>query len=72
MVKKVLPRWVFGWFTDIIDGKLVHYHGGNIDGFSALIALFPETNSLIILLSNRTDETEQLDIILRTIASNEF
>jgi hypothetical protein len=50
----------------------VHYHGGNIDGFSALIALFPETNSLIILLSNRTDETEQLDIILRTIASNEF
>ena len=62
----------FGWFTGTVDGKLVHYHGGNIDGFSALIGLFPETNSLIILLSNRTDETEQLDTILRTIAKNEF
>lgn len=62
----------FGWFTDTVDGKLVHYHGGNIDGFSALIGLFPESNSLIILLSNRTDKTEQLDTIMRTIAKNEF
>ncbi len=62
----------FGWFTGQMSGNLCYYHGGNIDGFSALIGLFPETNSLVILLSNRTDKTPQLDSILRAIAKNEF
>jgi CubicO group peptidase (beta-lactamase class C family) len=61
-----------GWFTGTIDGKAFYYHGGNIDGFSALIGLFPDSNSLIILLSNHADETEQLNTILGTIANNEF
>lgn len=60
-----------GWFTISIDGTLFYNHGGNIDGFSSIIALLPASNSIIILLSNQQDWTP-LNETIETIVKNEF
>ncbi|MEO1053611.1 MAG: serine hydrolase domain-containing protein [Bacteroidota bacterium] len=60
-----------GWFTISIEGTLFYNHGGNIDGFSSIIALLPESNSIIILLSNQQDWAP-LNNTLETIMKNEF
>ena len=60
-----------GWFTISIDGTLFYNHGGNIDGFSSIIALLPETDSIVILLSNQQDWAP-MNETLETIVRNEF
>ena len=60
-----------GWFTISIDGTLFYNHGGNIDGFSSIIAILPESNSIIILLSNQ-ENWAPLNDVLETIVKNEF
>lgn len=60
-----------GWFTISIDGTLFYNHGGNIDGFSSIIAILPESNSIIILLSNQQDWAP-LNETLETLVKNEF
>ena len=60
-----------GWFTIKIDGTLVYNHGGNIDGFSSMMALLPETNSVIILLSN-VENWSPMNEVLETLVKNEF
>ena len=61
-----------GWFTIRIGGTLVYFHGGDIDGYTSLIALFPETNSLLIALSNEQDKRNQLDTMMEVFANEEF
>jgi len=41
-----------GWFTDIFRGKKMVSHGGNIDGFSALVGFLPDENVGLVILSN--------------------
>lgn len=60
-----------GWFTIKLDGTLLYNHGGNIDGFTSIIALFPETNSMIIMLSN-VENWEPVNEVLETLVENEF
>lgn len=60
-----------GWFTISIDGTLFYNHGGNIDGFSSIMAILPESNSLIILLSNQQDWAP-MNEVMETIVKNEF
>lgn len=60
-----------GWFTIKFEGTVVYNHGGNIDGFSTIIALLPETNSVIILLSN-VEDWAPIGEVLETIVINEF
>lgn len=60
-----------GWFTIRLDGTLVYNHGGNIDGFTSIIALLPETNSMIIMLSN-VESWEPVNRVLETLVINEF
>ena len=60
-----------GWFTITLDGTLVYNHGGNIDGFTSIIALLPETNSMIILLSN-VENWEPVNEVLEALVVNEF
>lgn len=62
----------FGWFTIKIDSKLMYHHGGDIDGFTSLIALLPESQGTVILLSNEQDKGEQRNTILETLAQYEF
>ncbi|NQZ76689.1 MAG: serine hydrolase [Ekhidna sp.] len=61
-----------GWFTLNIEDQVIYHHGGNIDGFTSFLALIPESDGLIILLSNEQDKDEQRNQILETIMKNEF
>ncbi len=60
-----------GWFTIKLDGTLVYNHGGNIDGFTSIIALLPETNSMIIMLGN-IEHWEPVNEVLEALVVNEF
>lgn len=61
MPSKVMPlkfnevesvAYGLGWFIETYRGKRVINHGGNIDGFSALVSFIPSENLGVIILSN--------------------
>ncbi len=62
----------FGWFTIKIDGKLMYHHGGDINGFTSFIAFLPESQGMVVLLSNEQDMGEQRNAIMETLAKYEF
>lgn len=62
----------FGWFTMREEGNLMYFHGGDIDGYSSLIALLPETNSMIVVLGNEEDGGENRNLIQETLVKYEF
>jgi CubicO group peptidase (beta-lactamase class C family) len=41
-----------GWFLNDFRGKKVVQHGGNIDGMSALVAMIPDENFGVVILTN--------------------
>lgn len=41
-----------GWFTDTYRGHARVHHGGNIDGFSALVSFLPQDNVGFVVLTN--------------------
>ncbi len=41
-----------GWFTDTYRGHARVHHGGNIDGFSALVSFLPQDNIGFVVLTN--------------------
>jgi hypothetical protein len=45
--------YALGWFADGWQGHRRVHHGGNIDGFSALVTLFPGDGLGIVVLVNR-------------------
>ncbi len=42
----------YGWFISTAPGRRVVWHGGNIQGFSALIRRYPDDRVTIVILSN--------------------
>jgi CubicO group peptidase (beta-lactamase class C family) len=48
-----------GWMLQEWEGQPVIEHGGNVDGFSAQVALLPESNLGFVLLTNVTFTTLQ-------------
>lgn len=62
----------FGWFTIKMNGKVMYFHGGDIDGFTSLIGLLPESGSMVILLCNEQDKGEQRNLIQETLLQHEF
>ena len=53
-----------GWFTDVYRGHLRVHHGGNIDGFSAMVMLVPGADLGMVVLTNM-DGTATRDLIPR-------
>lgn len=50
---EIIPGgYALGWFTDIYRGHQRVHHGGAIDGFSALVLLFPEEKIGMAILVN--------------------
>ncbi len=45
--------YAMGWMVGMYKGKTVISHGGNIDGFTAYVALFPEDNMSVVVLTNK-------------------
>ena len=55
---RILPEaynvaYGLGWTIGDYRGHKTVHHGGNIDGFSALVAMVPEANAGVVVLSNR-------------------
>ncbi|MEJ7811710.1 MAG: serine hydrolase [Gemmatimonadaceae bacterium] len=47
-----LQAYGLGWFVQDYRGRLVVQHGGNVDGFTALVAMMPEEKVGLVLLTN--------------------
>ncbi len=56
-----------GWFIRPYRGHAVSHHGGNIDGFTALVHLLPNDNIGMVILTNM-NTTPYTTIMARTIA----
>jgi hypothetical protein len=48
-----LRAYGLGWFLEDFRGKLMVHHGGNVDGFTALVAMLPEEKFGVVLLANQ-------------------
>ncbi len=42
-----------GWFVEPLNGRRMLHHGGNIDGFSALVGFMPDENLGVAILTNQ-------------------
>lgn len=49
--------YALGWFVQPYRGHRLVQHGGNIDGFSALVGFLPDENLGWVILTNRDDGT---------------
>ncbi len=47
-----LQAYGLGWFLQDYRGKVLVHHGGNVDGFTALVAMMPEEKFGVVLLTN--------------------
>lgn len=48
------PTYGMGWFINHYRGHNLIHHGGNIDGFSALVSFMPDIESGVIILTNNS------------------
>jgi CubicO group peptidase (beta-lactamase class C family) len=48
-----LRAYGLGWFLQDYRGRLAVHHGGNVDGFTALVAMLPEERFGVVLLTNQ-------------------
>jgi len=46
------PSYGMGWFITSYRGHTVLHHGGNIDGFSAMVSFMPRDNMGLVILTN--------------------
>ena len=56
----------FGWFVHSLYGRRRVGHGGNVNGFSAEIARFPDDSLTVIVLTNK--DGEDIDGIANQVA----
>ena len=47
-----IQTYGLGWFLQDYRGRLFVHHGGNVDGFSALVAMLPEERLGVVILTN--------------------
>lgn len=45
-------KYGLGWFVDEYEGQPMLHHGGNIDGYSAMVSFLPEERLGVVMLSN--------------------
>lgn len=58
--------YALGWFVDYYRGHQRVYHGGNIDGFSALVSFLPQDGYGFVVLTNRNGSVLP-DLLVETI-----
>jgi hypothetical protein len=56
-----------GWFIQPYRGLQVIHHGGNIDGFSALVAFLPHEKRGIVVLTNKNGTPLPLLVVLSAV-----
>lgn len=60
-----------GWFVDSYRGHRRVHHGGNIDGFSAMVSFFPQDGLGFVILSNKNG-TGLPELLIRHAADKIF
>ncbi|MGQ9801884.1 MAG: serine hydrolase [Candidatus Saccharicenans sp.] len=63
--------YAMGWFVDHYRGHRRVYHGGNIDGFSALVSMLPNDDYGFVILTNRNG-TGLPELLVRTLTDKLF
>ncbi len=58
------PSYGMGWFIQDYRGSSIIHHGGNIDGFSALISFMPEIEAGIVILTNKNNTLLTYEVTL--------
>lgn len=58
-----------GWFTDVYRGHRRFHHGGNIDGFSAMVSVLPDDGLAFVVLSNMNGSALP-ELLVRTAADH--
>lgn len=48
-----LQAYGLGWFLEDYRGRMVVHHGGNVDGFSALVGMLPEDRFGVVILTSQ-------------------
>ena len=48
-----LQAYGLGWFLEDYRGRMVVHHGGNVDGFSALVGMLPENRFGVVVLTSQ-------------------
>lgn len=48
-----LASYGLGWFLQDFNGRLAVHHGGNIDGMSAMVAMLPDEELGMVILTNK-------------------
>ncbi|HEX5054385.1 MAG TPA: serine hydrolase [Planctomycetota bacterium] len=59
--------YALGWFVDVYRGARRVHHGGNIDGFSALVAFLPDKDWGFVVLTN-LDGTPLPEMVVRRLS----
>jgi CubicO group peptidase (beta-lactamase class C family) len=59
------PAYALGWTVDSYRGRMRVQHGGNIDGFSAMVSLIPKDKVGAVVLAN-LDGTPLPEVVART------
>ncbi len=61
------PDYALGWMVDNYRGHGRVHHGGNIDGFSAMVSLWPNDGLGFVVLTNKNG-TGLAELLIRTAA----
>ncbi len=61
-----LISYGLGWFINPYHDQVMLHHGGNVDGFSALISFMPGINAGVVVLTN-LDHTSLPHVIVHTL-----
>jgi CubicO group peptidase (beta-lactamase class C family) len=61
------PDYALGWMVDTYRGHQRVHHGGNIDGFSAMVSLLPNDGLGFVVLTNKNG-TGLPELLIRTAA----
>ena len=63
-----MPHLMYGmgWFIQNYRGHELIHHGGNIDGFSALVSFMPEIDGAVVVLTNMNGTMLNQSIMLGT------
>jgi len=62
-IRPFMPRdqgsllYALGWFVETYNGRRLVWHGGDIDGFSAMVAMVPDRDIGCVILTNKANVT---------------
>jgi len=62
-------HYALGWFVEEWRGKKIAHHGGNVPGYSALVAVMPEARLGFAVLTNASNSALGSEILMDTVFS---